>query len=107
METNNQLPATIAKYISTFNSKDIDGFVKTFTKEAVVKDDGKTHEGVKAIRQWQEELHNTFSLHNTVAGFSKNEENNYHVVIYCEGNFPGSPQESVITLHLTAHLFLN
>lgn len=93
MEKSKQLPVAIAGYIDAFNTKDTGSFLTVFDEAAVVYDDGRTHRGKIAIKKWQEELHKTFDLTNTLVGFSQAEDGVFLVVIEGKGNFPGSPQD--------------
>src|SRR5207245_9455738 len=49
------LPAPIAAYIAIENGHDTEAVARCFTDHAVVRDEGRTIEGLTAIKQWNSE----------------------------------------------------
>ncbi len=85
------IPTAIALYVAASNNKDINSFIKAFTNDAVVHDEGKTYIRTDAILAWKEDLQNTFDLKYELHGLSELEDGKIKALIQCEGNFTGSP----------------
>jgi ketosteroid isomerase-like protein len=49
------LPTLIAIYIAVENRGDVEALAECFAEDAVVRDEGKTIEGLAAIKQWKAE----------------------------------------------------
>jgi hypothetical protein len=83
------LPEPVAAY---FAADKIDGvaIARCFTEDAVVKDEGHTHQGRAAIKQWKTEASAKYQY--TCEPFACEQVGEKHVVT-CRliGNFPGSP----------------
>jgi len=87
---NLDLPATIAAYFAAKNRHDIDGMLASFSDNAIVKDEGQTHEGRAAIRTWMEETTRKYAVH--VEPQDASRSGGIHAVTgLVSGNFPGSP----------------
>lgn len=84
-----ELPKPIAAYF-TAEKGDSGAVAECFAENAVVKDEGHTHQGRDAIRQWKAEVSAKFQY--TIAPFAC-EQNNGQFVVSSKvaGNFPGSP----------------
>jgi SnoaL-like protein len=65
-----------------------------FTGDAVVHDDGRTHEGVEAIRDWADRVAAAFTYTRTVTDATFRRDAAI-VRVRVDGDFPGSP----VTLH--------
>ena len=87
MSTN--LPQPIAAYFAA-DRLDVDALVQCFVDGAVVKDEGKTHTGLNAIRKWKSDVAAKFSY---TTELLESELKNGMTVVTCRlnGNFPGSP----------------
>ena len=83
------LPKPIAAY---FIADEVDGEAvsQCFTANAVVKDEGNTHKGRAAIKQWKTDASAKYEY--TCEPFAC-EEKGGKTVVTCHlvGNFPGSP----------------
>jgi hypothetical protein len=55
------LPTPIAIYIAAENRGDTEALAQCFAKDAVVRDEGKTIEGLAAIKQWKAETKKNIS----------------------------------------------
>ena len=86
------LPTSIATYIAAENSGDTEVFAECFAEDAVVRDEGKTIEGLAAIKKWKaetkEKYQHTIELLSFVQKDGKTIVTNRLI-----GNFPGSPIE--------------
>ena len=83
------LPKPIAAYF-TEDKGDGEAVSQCFTENAVVKDEGHTHKGRAAIKEWK--THATAKYEYTIEPFAC-EEKDGKTVVTCHlvGNFPGSP----------------
>ena len=83
------LPKSIAAYF-TADKADGEAVFQCFTEDAVVKDEGHTHQGRAAIKQWKTEAAAKYQY---TCVPSACEQRGGIVVVTCRltGNFPGSP----------------
>ena len=84
-----KLPKTIAAY---FEADKLDGetISQCFTENAVVKDEGHTHKGRAAIKQWRTDTSAKYEY--TSEPFACEQKGGRTVVTSrLTGNFPGSP----------------
>jgi hypothetical protein len=83
------LPKPIASYFAA-DSGDSEAVSQCFTESAVVKDEGHTHKGRAAIRNWKTETSAKYQY--TSEPFACEEKDGKIVVTsHLVGNFPGSP----------------
>lgn len=84
------LPPSIQNYFFGKNARDFTTAVAGFAPSAVVKDEGRGHEGPAAIRAWMEETVARYDDKVEVRGATFNGD---HVAVVAEvsGTFPGSP----------------
>ena len=83
------LPAPIAAYFAA-DRHDADAVAACFSATATVLDEGKTHTGREAIRQWKAEASTRFSY--SVEPFAAIEDGGRFIVTgHVAGDFPGSP----------------
>ena len=86
------LPTPIAIYIAAENSGDAAALAECFAENAVVRDEGKTIEGLAAIKQWKAETKKKYQ--HTVEPLASTQKNGKTIVTNrLTGNFPGSPIE--------------
>ena len=82
-------PEPIAAYFAADKS-DAEAVARCFTSDAVVKDEGRTHAGIAAIKRWKSEASAKYSY--TSAPLSlENKDGVCVVTSRLTGNFPGSP----------------
>ena len=83
------LPKPIAAYF-TADSGDGETVSQCFTENAIVKDEGHTHKGRAAIREWKANVSTKYKY--TCEPLAC-EEKDGKTVVTCHlvGNFPGSP----------------
>lgn len=84
------LPKPVADYVEANGRLDVDGMLRPFAPDAVVRDDGGEHQGQAAIRTWIEQA--------TIASraiFTPDTLRHAggHVIVEgpTHGDFPGSP----------------
>jgi hypothetical protein len=83
------LPKPIAAYF-TADKGDGDAVSRCFTEDAVVKDEGHTHKGRAAIKEWKTDVSAKYQY--TCKPLACEEEDGKTVVTcHLVGNFPGSP----------------
>jgi len=94
-----ELPTPIAIYIAAENSRDVEALDRCFAKDAVVRDEGQTIEGLAAIKQWKAETAKKYQ-HTIEPLASRDKDGKTVVTNRLTGNFPGSPidLEFVFTL---------
>ena len=86
------LPTPIATYIATANRGETEALAQCFTESAVVRDEGKTIEGLGAIKKWMVETKQKY--HHTIEPLASNQKDGKTVITNrLTGNFPGSPIE--------------
>jgi hypothetical protein len=86
------LPAPIAIYLAAENQGHTEIVAQCFTRRAVVRDEGKTIEGVAAIKQWEAETKRKYQ-HMIEPLTSVKKDGEIIVTNRLTGNFPGSPIE--------------
>jgi len=86
------LPKPIALYIAAENSGDANLFDQCFAEDAVVRDEGKTIEGLAAIKKWKAETKKKYQ--HTIEALAVAEQDAKTILTNrLTGNFPGSPIE--------------
>lgn len=84
------LPAVIQAYIDSEAHADVDRLEAFFAADAVVRDEGKTIEGIAAIKQWKQAARQKYRY--TVEPLACRESDGQVVMsARLAGNFPGSP----------------
>ncbi|MCO1660105.1 nuclear transport factor 2 family protein [Pseudonocardia humida] len=83
------LPTAVDRYLEAHNARDADTAVPSFTPDAVVVDDGRTHTGTEAIRAWVGRSSTEWTYTSTPTSFRRGDDTHYAVVQHVEGDFPG------------------
>jgi hypothetical protein len=93
------LARPIAIYIAAENRGDAEALAQCFAEDAVVRDEGRTIEGLAAIKQWKAETRKKYQ-HAIEPLASAQKGDKVIVTNRLTGNFPGSPidLEFVFTL---------
>lgn len=85
-----ELPNPIADYFAADAAQDADTLARCFTETAEVIDEGKTHRGKAAIRDWKADTSTTYRY--TVEPFAMaTQGERIAVTSHVKGDFPGSP----------------
>ncbi|WP_423065180.1 nuclear transport factor 2 family protein [Devosia sp. CN2-171] len=85
-----KLPKSIEDYFAADRNGGPDAVAATFAENGVVKDEGRTHVGLDAIRKWKAGSTQKYSY--TVEPFFMATENGRTLVTsHLIGDFPGSP----------------
>jgi len=83
------LPEPIAAYFAA-DKQNPEAVVRCFTAQAVVKDEGRFHVGLDAIRAWKVKASSEYTY--TSEPFALEQKDGRHLVTSrVAGNFPGSP----------------
>ncbi len=86
------LPKPIGDYIAGSNAHDASDAAQPFADDAVVRDEGRDHRGLAAIRAWKAE--SVEKYHPIVEVLGAAQANGRTIVTgRVSGNFPGSPVE--------------
>jgi hypothetical protein len=84
------IPLPVAEYFAANNRHDIDAMLAPFAPDATVEDEGETHVGTEAIREWMtsttDRYHAKVEVKEAVAT-----ANAWRIAGIVSGNFPGSP----------------
>jgi hypothetical protein len=87
-----KLPTPIAIYVAAENQGDTEALAQCFAEDAVVHDEGKTIQGLAAIKQWKAETKKKYQ--HTIEPLAVAQQDGKTVVTNrLMGNFPGSPIE--------------
>jgi len=89
--TDLNLPEPIAAYFDA-DQRDGEAVARCFTKQAIVKDEGQTHSGAKAIKAWKTAASAKYAYTSKPFALEQN-DGRYIVTSRLTGNFPGSPVE--------------
>jgi hypothetical protein len=86
------LPIPIAIYIGAANRGETEALAQCFAESAVVRDEGKTIQGLAAIKKWMVETEQKYQ--HTIEPLASNQKDGKTIVTNrLTGNFPGSPIE--------------
>ena len=87
-----KLPTPIAIYVAAENQGDTEALAKCFAEDAIVRDEGKTIQGLAAIKQWKAKTKKKYQ--HTIEPLSSVEKDGKTIITNrLTGNFPGSPIE--------------
>ena len=87
-----KLSPPVADYVAGANAQDVEAVTACFSEDAVVRDEGKTRQGISAIREWVEEVSGKYRP--TVEVIDAAETDGQTIVRgRVSGDFPGSPIE--------------
>jgi ketosteroid isomerase-like protein len=85
-----KMHSTLEHYFAATNRHDVAGMSADLADDAVVKDEGREHRGVPAIREWMQETIRKYKF--TVEPTRMVRENDRTAVsVTVSGDFPGSP----------------
>ena len=86
------LPIPIAIYIGAANRGEAEALAQCFAESAVVRDEGKTIEGLAAIKKWMAETKQKYQ--HTIEPLAFTQKDGKTIVTNrLTGSFPGSPIE--------------
>ena len=82
-------PDVITRYLRAADEQDLDALAACFAEEGSVVDEGETHVGREAIREWREGTVAQWTYTTTVTGTERVGDDRYDVTVHLEGDFPG------------------
>lgn len=85
-----KLPDSITLYFQVSNGADVSALKRCFTENAVVTDEGHTHQGHEAIQAWQQEARRKFAYSVEPVDVAQ-QDAGVTVRARVVGDFPGSP----------------
>src|ERR1700693_4348491 len=93
------LPTPIAIYIAAENKGNTEALAQCFPKHAVVRDEGKTIEGLAAIKRWKAETKKKYQ--HTIEPLALVQKDGKTIVTNrLTGDFPGRPLEHQFIIKL-------
>src|SRR5213080_1404185 len=96
------LPIPIATYIAAANQGEAEALAQCFAENAIGRDEGKTIEGLAAIRKWMVETKQKYQ--HTIQPLASTQKDGKTIVTNrLTGNFPGSPIELEFVFTLEAN----
>ncbi len=85
-----QLPKPVAGYVSSGNTSDSEALAACFASDAVVRDEGRTFNGLEALKAWHAEARRKY--HHTVEPLDVVERDGKTILTAkVSGDFPNSP----------------
>ncbi|KIF75630.1 hypothetical protein QR77_20435 [Streptomyces sp. 150FB] len=84
-----ELPETITRYLAAHLAGDGDTAIAAFHADATVTDDGSTHDGAAAIKDWMGRAAAEYTYTTELIGSERLDGTHYVVTNRLEGNFPG------------------
>lgn len=84
------LPKPIAAYVEAENGDDTTALAECFARDAVVRDEGQTFEGLAAIQEWKTQTRKKYQHRGEPLAYVPT-QNGGVVTMRLKGNFPGSP----------------
>ncbi len=85
-----KLHPALERYFAATNRHDVAGMIAGFADEAVVKDEGREHRGLPAIREWMTETIRRYDFRAEPTNVAPVNDTTA-VSVTVSGNFPGSP----------------
>ncbi|HKC35308.1 MAG TPA: nuclear transport factor 2 family protein [Chitinophagaceae bacterium] len=86
----NTLPKPLSDFITAQNEFNTEAFVKTFTDNATVQDEGGEYHRSAEIKEWFETTKGKYDTHMDPIAYEE-KSNECIVTIMMSGTFPGSP----------------
>ena len=97
-----KMHSTLEKYFEATNEHDVAGMIADLADDAVVKDEGREHRGVQAIREWMKETIRKYKFKAEPTGVAR-ENDRTAVAVTVSGDFPGSPIALTYWFKLEGH----
>jgi ketosteroid isomerase-like protein len=98
------LPAVVRRYLEAAWAKDHATAAACFTDDAVVVDDGRTYDGIDAIRGWFVGQKSEWEYTSEATGSRRLSSGGYEVDVHVVGNFPGGVVDLTYTFEVTGEL---
>ena len=85
-----KMHSTLERYFAAANKHDVADMIADFADDAVVKDEGREHRGIPAIRDWMKETIRKYKFKAEPTRVAR-ENDRTAVAVIVSGDFPGSP----------------
>jgi hypothetical protein len=85
-----KLPEILARYFTSANAHDVEKMMVFFAREALVRDEGREHHGLDAIRGWIRETIEKYDYTVEPTAYTEH-DGRQTVTALVSGTFPGSP----------------
>ncbi|NUP12192.1 MAG: nuclear transport factor 2 family protein [Polyangiaceae bacterium] len=85
-----KVPRVLADYFAATNAHDVERMLAAFTNDATVRDEGRDHVGVTAIRAWMNETIEKYDYRVEPIEASRDGSTSV-VLVWLRGKFPRSP----------------
>src|SRR5258708_7989199 len=85
-----KMASALEHYCAATNKHDVAGMIADLADDAVVKDEGREHRGVAAIREWMKETIQKYKFKAEPTNVAR-ENDQTAVSVTISGDFPGSP----------------
>ncbi|TWR24723.1 nuclear transport factor 2 family protein [Mucilaginibacter pallidiroseus] len=85
-----EIPQVVERFIETQHSLDSNAFAECFTDNAIVHDEGKTHNGKQEIEQWIKQAMENYESQLEPLNYEQSGANSV-LTANVSGTFPGSP----------------
>jgi hypothetical protein len=85
-----KLHSTLERYFAATNRHDVAGMIADFADDAAVKDEGREHRGIPAIREWMTETIRKYEFSAEPTNVARANDGTA-VSVTVSGSFPGSP----------------
>lgn len=92
------LPAIVTQLVTAQNNFDSQAYAACFTDQAIVHDEGNTHQGKSEITKWIEQANREYQAVMKPLSYESN-GTDARLSAEVAGNFPGSP--AVLQFHFT------
>ncbi|AOE84774.1 nuclear transport factor 2 family protein [Pseudomonas sp. TCU-HL1] len=94
-----ELPEPLASYLAAEKIIDTEVLERCFTRDATVRDEGQTYNGLEAIKSWKQASQAKYQY--SIEPLSSSQEGQTVTLLArLTGNFPGSPVELTYTVVL-------
>jgi len=87
-----KMHSTLERYFAATNKHDVAGMIADLADDAVVKDEGREHRGIPAIREWMKETIRKYKFKAEPTSVA-HENDRTAVAVTVSGDFSGSPVE--------------
>jgi ketosteroid isomerase-like protein len=85
-----RMHSALERYFAATNRHDVAGMIADLADDAVVKDEGREHRGIPAIREWMKETLRKYNFQAAPTSVAR-EKDQTAVAVTVSGDFPGSP----------------
>lgn len=85
-----ELPATVRAFLAAHSAKEADAAVRTFSRDAVVVDQGQTFRGTEQVLAFLHDAGSEFTYTSVIISARRDDDAHWAIGIRLEGDFPGA-----------------